>query len=171
MLSFLKKILRNNEATIKEDYFAEEPKPVFIKDNKIKIDSQEGSKASIKWVKETYGYELDKSRDSVQIIEKILDHIHKTIPNDDPTLEEKIRQFVSIFGSYIGEVYINSHNASWGIIQWDGMQYPGIECKDTDNLFWPHGRVEKRIREGAENNVWHYYQNLDREVAKGSAKS
>ena len=55
---------------------------------------------------------------------------------------------------------MSDHGGEWGTITDGPNSYPGVRWKDKDTLFWPWGRVHKRIVEGVENNVWHYYKTL-----------
>ena len=43
------------------------------------------------------------------------------------------------------------------MVTMEGKTFPGMRWK-ADRLFWPWSRAHKRIVEGAENNVLHYYQ-------------
>src|SRR5262249_31555507 len=39
----------------------------------------------------------------------------------------------------------------------NGQEFPGIQ-QDGDRLCWPWGRAHKRIVNGPEDSIWHYYQ-------------
>ncbi len=45
------------------------------------------------------------------------------------------------------------------MVNLNGQEFPGIQ-QDGDRLCWPWGRAHKRIVNGLEDNIWHYYQLL-----------
>src|SRR5262249_26960015 len=105
---------------------------------------------------------LDFSGPSIELVEQILDDMHRCHAQ---LSEQRTWLLAKIFGGYIGEVMRRHHRAEWGIIiGHDGRELPGIMIPETPEveewLVWPWGRAHKRIVEGAENNVWHYYLNL-----------
>ena len=42
----------------------------------------------------------------------------------------------------------------------DGQKFPGLKAQASDTTFWPWGRARNRLVDGADNNVWHYYNEL-----------
>jgi hypothetical protein len=74
--------------------------------------------------------------------------------------EDQILQFSKMFGSYVGEVFRRNHGARWGMVTVGGDTLPGMEANKSRSRFWPWGRVQDRLVNGAEDNVWHYYQLL-----------
>lgn len=106
-----------------------------------------------------FGVSLDWSDASVVGVEAMLDTMHREIRAANPS-QETIETFAKIFGSYVGEVYRRNHGATWGLVTLDGNTFPGLMSARGCTLFWPWGRVQNRLIEGAENNVGHYYQAL-----------
>ena len=68
--------------------------------------------------------------------------------------DELIREFSRMWGSYLGEVYRKNHGATWGRVTHGDQSFPGMKAT-FGSLFWPWGRVENRLRNGPEDNVWH----------------
>jgi hypothetical protein len=101
---------------------------------------------------------LDWTDQSVRTLESILDVFNRSLTEAKPS-EEQIYGFSKMWGSYLGEVYRKNHGATWGRISHKGDWFPGLRAT-SGSLFWPWGRVQNRIRNGPEDNVWHYYQEL-----------
>jgi hypothetical protein len=77
--------------------------------------------------------------------------------------------FAKMFGSYIGEVYRKNHGATWGLVEMAGQRFPGLKSESAaSTLFWPWGRPQNRLVDGAENNVWHYYSDLVKNHGKST---
>jgi hypothetical protein len=106
-----------------------------------------------------FGVSLDWSDGSIVGVEAMLDVMHQEIGAANPP-QDTIETFGKIFGSYVGEVYRRNHGATWGLVTLEGHTFPGLMATRTCTLFWPWGRVQNRLMDGAENNVSHYYQAL-----------
>ncbi len=65
-----------------------------------------------------------------------------------------------VLGSYVGEVFRRNHGATWGMVDLEGQSFPGLKASGQAGLFWPWGRVQNRIRNGPQDNVWQYYRHL-----------
>jgi hypothetical protein len=101
---------------------------------------------------------LDWTEQSIQRLESILDVFSRRLSQAKPT-DEDVRGFSRMWGSYLGEVFRKNHGAAWGLLTQGDQSFPGMRAT-SGALFWPWGRVENRIRNGPEDNVWHYYQHL-----------
>jgi len=103
--------------------------------------------------------ELDWTDQSIVKVEEILDRLYKMKPQANPS-PEQVLKFAKMFGSYIGETYRRSrnHDAKWGIVTFDGEQFVGMSTGKSGVSFWPWGRVQNRLDNGDEDNVWHYYK-------------
>ena len=112
--------------------------------------------------------ELDGSDASIQLVEQMLAQLHEQLPDVQPSAEQ-IGAFAKMFGSYLGEVYRLKHGAEWGIVRLGAEEDPGMRCAADGLLFWPWERAYKRITEGPENNVWHYYVALVQRSGDGDA--
>ena len=105
---------------------------------------------------------LDWSDASVRQVEAILDDLYrqKQVMKPPPT-DEQVLMFAKMLGSYVGEVFRRNHGAEWGMVKFGGDSIPGLRAAGgTEHLFWPMGKVKKRLENGPEDNVWHYYQDL-----------
>ncbi len=107
---------------------------------------------------------LDWTDQSIQQLESILDVFSKGLPEAKPP-DEDVRGFSKMWGSYLGEVFRKNHGATWGLITHNGQSFPGMQSK-SGTLFWPWGKIENRIRNGSEDNVWHYYLGLSDQLPK-----
>ena len=101
---------------------------------------------------------LDGSDQSIQSLEGILEVFHRELTKAKPS-DEQVFGFAKMWGSYLGEVYRKNHGATWGLVTQGDQSIPGLQAL-SGKLFWPWGRVENRLRKGAEDNVWHYYLHL-----------
>ncbi len=112
-----------------------------------------------------FGFELDWSDDSIKRVETILESMHN-VYRTRPVTDDWVRGLARITGSYIGEVYRRNHGATWGRVTLGRETFPGMEMvKPLGGMFWPWGKTENRIRNGAEDSVTFYYQAL---VAKSA---
>lgn len=104
---------------------------------------------------------LDWSDASVEKVEAILDDLYrqKQVMKPPPT-DEQVSIFSKMLGSYVGEVFRRNHGAEWGMVEFRGDSIPGLRATGTQHLFWPMGKVQKRLENGPEDNIWHYYQDL-----------
>jgi hypothetical protein len=114
---------------------------------------------AVAFLHDHFDVSLDWSDGSVEHIEAMLAALHEQFEAEKPT-GEKVFQFAKMFGSYIGEVFRRNHGATWGLITLHGQTFPGLKASGAAGLFWPWGRAQNRIRNGEEDNVWHYYQIL-----------
>jgi hypothetical protein len=105
-----------------------------------------------------FGVELDWSDNSVRKVEEMLGRLHDDIVQSNPP-EEAVWKFAKEFGSYVGEVLCRHHGGEWGMVNLNGQEFPGIK-QDGDRLCWPWARAHKRIVNGPEDDIWHYYQVL-----------
>ncbi len=136
---------------------------MFEADDKIRQIAEAYSLDAVDHAKGV-GIELDWTDKSIQKVEEILGMLHKQMSNANPS-EDKVLTFAKIYGSYTGEVFRKNHGATWGMVTTDGNELPGMQVEEADLRFWPWGRAQKRIMNGPEDNIWHYYQALLREAA------
>ena len=114
------------------------------------------------FLRDHFAITLDWTDESIQHVESIMDKFHRDLAQSNPS-DEQIMRFAKIFGSYVGEVYRKNHGASWGLVELDGQQVPGMKAEASGVTFWPWLRARNRLMDGAENNVWHYYLELIRQ--------
>jgi len=124
----------------------------------------ESATAVVAFAQQNFGEHLDYSDASIEIVERMLESAHAAYRNGQLAAEEVQKQ-AQFIGSYIGETYRRNHGADWGLVTSDGAKAVGLQSKSDSKpagLFWPIARVEKRILNGGEDNVLHYYQFLVR---------
>lgn len=131
----------------------------FTPDDQIQKIAEAYALDACDFLRDHFHITLDWSDASIQHIEKALDTFHIQAKRDKPS-DKQVMGFAKMFGSYIGEVFRRNHGATWGMVDLNGERFPGLEALSTATTFWPWGRAFNRIRDGAENNVWHYYNNL-----------
>jgi hypothetical protein len=130
----------------------------FKADPKIAEIAAAYSLDSIDLAASNFGVKLDWSDSSVKKVEEILARLHDDMARSNPP-EEAVWTFAKAFGSYVGEVLRKHHGGEWGLVNLNGQEFPGIQ-QDGERLCWPWGRAHKRIVNGPEDNIWHYYQLL-----------
>lgn len=113
---------------------------------------------AIDYARDNMRLALDWSDRSIEVLELILDVFHRELAKAKPT-DEQVAEFSRMWGCYLGEVYRKKHGATWGRVTQGDQSFPGMQAT-SGMLFWPWGRVENRLRNGPEDNVWHYYLNL-----------
>ena len=68
-----------------------------------------------------------------------------------------------MYGGYVGEMLRRSSGGEWYI---DRSIVPGqatIGLRNGDQAIWPPSKVGKRLVNGPEDNVWHYFQVVSQE--------
>jgi len=130
----------------------------FESEPKIGQAAEAYSLKMIDFAKTTFGIDLNWSDESIRQIETIAAALHEDYKKKHPT-PEQVAHMYRMVGSYIGEVYRKNHGAEWGwVISPGGDRFPGLESAST--RCWPWARAQKRIVDGPEDNIWHYYQYL-----------
>jgi hypothetical protein len=136
----------------------------FTPDPKIQQVAEAYALDAVDFARDNFRRILDWSNGSVADIEAILSVFHAQLAEAKPS-EEDVWVFAKMFGSYIGEVYRRNHGATWGMVNMQGQEFPGMKSTHGDKTFWPWGKVHNRLMNGDEDNVWFYYQVLSRKEA------
>ncbi len=131
----------------------------FVPDDKIRQIAEAYAIDCLDFARDHFHIKLDWSDASVQHIESMLERFHAEYASAKPS-EETLGNFMKLFGSYVGEVFRRDHGATWGMITLASSSFPGMKANNDGATFWPWGRVQNRITNGAEDDVWHYYQIL-----------
>jgi hypothetical protein len=131
----------------------------FEKDDKIQTVAEAYAQDAIDFVRAHYSKRLNWSDESIRDIEEVAAHLHDTLPDPRPA-EEQIFGMAKMLGSYVGEVFRRNHGALWGRAKMGGESFPGLQGLHDGVTFWPWGRVQNRLINGPEDNIWHYYQIL-----------
>jgi hypothetical protein len=137
----------------------------FTPDPKVAKIAEAYAKDAVDLAAKSFNTKLDWSDASISKVEAILANLRASMPTPKPP-DEMIWNFAKGFGSYVGEVFRKNHGGDWGMVADGTNSYPGIRSK-KDTLFWPWGRVQKRLVDGDENNVWHYYKWMLGEAGAG----
>ncbi|SMF63812.1 hypothetical protein SAMN02745866_04095 [Alteromonadaceae bacterium Bs31] len=140
----------------------------FKEDKNIHNIAQVFAKEAFNFVRYNTRLKLNWEEYSVATVEKILGMIHDEMSKKG-FIEMQIYSLSKDFGSFIGEVYRRHHGATWGLVTMNDNEFTGLQTKQG-GLFWPWGKVESRLKNGAEDNVYHYYQGLV-ELAKQNASN
>jgi hypothetical protein len=122
---------------------------------------------AVEFVRERFDFALDWSDQSIAHIESVLGVLHESLADANPS-EEQVFGFAKMFGSYVGEVFRRNHGAAWGLIGSGDTAFVGLRVDGTSWQCWPWGRAQKRIVNGPEDNIWHYYQGLLEKQSGGS---
>ena len=69
-----------------------------------------------------------------------------------------IWKVAKMYGGYVGEVFRKSGGGEWFLDEeiMPGLAIPGLQKED--HRIWPPAKVGKRLTNGPEDNVWHYFQ-------------
>jgi ABC-type Fe3+-citrate transport system substrate-binding protein len=107
--------------------------------------------------------ELDFSEESLKTLEEILDRYHKELPKGLKRIffgpsKDKINQISKIWGAYLGEVIIKHLGGEWKMRE--GLKNAIALCFDNGIEIYPPAKVNKRLLNGFEDNIWAYYQIL-----------
>lgn len=105
-----------------------------------------------------YG-KLDFSDESVAVVERVLGLLSATEGLEKPG-DETVLLMCKMYGCYVGEVYRRNHGGIWGLCPSapGNSPTPAMKAPRSGTICWPLARVHKRIKEGPEANVEHYYQ-------------
>lgn len=147
------RIDRDNSANI------DESRALFTADKKIGDMAKNEAARAIAFANSAFKINLDMTDESIKDVESILGHLHYQALEDKTASDEMIL-LAKAFGGYIGEVYRNNRGAEWGSLILAGESFPVLRCKDINRNLWPWSLAQNRILEGAEYNVWNYYQDL-----------
>jgi hypothetical protein len=128
---------------------------------------------AVDFAKAQFQIDLDFSEASVEKVEAILGQLHGTLPKGfmgklfgkKPSLEQ-IRQMGMVLGGYVGEVMRREWGGRWKMESdaFPGQKVATLQIGGTD--LWPHFKAGKRIQNGPEDNVWHYFQLIKEENRK-----
>ncbi|MFD1136687.1 hypothetical protein [Paenibacillus urinalis] len=131
---------------------------------------------------EKLGVKLDYSEDSIMSLEGILQRYHEELPRGvrrmfsrGPSEQEKI-QMSKAWGGYLGETMIRHLGGEWQRSSVSEDTIALVVSKVIDGEEYPHeiyppSKVYRRIINGPEDNVWHYYLVLKEDLSCDPAQS
>lgn len=116
--------------------------------------------------REQFQVNLDFSESSLEQVEKILAGLHNSLPRGvlsklfrrGPS-QEQIWEMAKGWGGYVGEVIRQRWGGEWAT---ETAVHPGtvITLHVLGSDIFPPAKVYKRLTNGAEDNIWYYYQVL-----------
>lgn len=115
------------------------------------------------------GMTLDYSPDSIKHVEGVLETLNAAMPRGLSRIfrrgpsREDVATMARMYGGYIGEVVRRTAGGEW---VFDTTIAPGetvISLRKGEQRIFPPAKVEKRLANGSEDNVWFYYQVLMKE--------
>lgn len=115
------------------------------------------------------GVTLDYSPESIELVEQRLGKLHDAfaaIGNEPsgklaPPSDYEFRLMSLTYGAYIAEVLKRKHGGTWSYQSslYRGREILTFHAGAPERMeIWPQIKVEKRLRNGPEDNVWHYFQ-------------
>lgn len=115
---------------------------------------------------------LDYSEDSILQLEKLCTLLHKAIPDNffkrllrKVPSEETIIGVSKMLGGYLGEVLIKHYSGHWEI---ENFMNEGttIVLVSGEIKAFPVGKVYRRLKNGPEDNTFHFYGHIADELGK-----
>lgn len=134
----------------------------FTPDAKLQAMVPHTAEGCVRFLQSKFGKTADYSDAFVAEVEAILELLWLQKPIFKPS-QEDVEEFATLFGSYLGETYRRNHGGEWGTTNGKAVALrtrSGIVC-------YPWGRVLKRLTNGAEDNVHHWYLVLIRYETEG----
>jgi hypothetical protein len=116
------------------------------------------------------GKQLDYSEKSMEAIEDICTILYNSIPKSffaklfgKTPDENSIIHVCKILGAYTGEVIRKHYGGHWSVEDFDGTT---VVLNVGEIKTFPVGKIYKRLKNGPEDNVYHYYHLITRELKK-----
>lgn len=134
------------------------------------------AEACVAHAKEHWSTDLDYSARSLEDVELILARMHEKIPQNwmesifKPKIsDEQIAAMSLLYGSYLGEVMRRQWGGTWyETTDPDGRKSLTLELGAGRKVF-PAGKVWKRLKDGEGDNVWVFYQMMEKLIAADHA--
>ena len=120
----------------------------------------------VKYMRLRFGKEADYSEAFLPEIERVLGLLCVSMPGSNPS-EDDVDSMCEMFGSYLGETFRRNRGGEWGLSHGEAVT---LQC-GGGWLSFPFARVHKRLKNGEEDNVHHWYMVLTQYAAKGSASA
>lgn len=130
------------------------PDPDFIPDPELQLVAAHSADRCVQFIRNKFGRTADYSEAFVPEIENIMGLLHTSLPAAKPS-EDDIQQFCMLFGSYLAETYRRNRGGEWGLAN----DTPAFSFGGGYKSF-PWTRVYKRLLNGEEDNVHHWYMGM-----------
>jgi hypothetical protein len=116
---------------------------------------------AVDYARSVFGIALDYSSGSIEHVESIADKLYRDRPRGwlskltgrGPTPDE-IDKICKILGGYIGEVFRRSQGGDWAVHD----EFNALGVRRDEAWIFPPAKVHKRLENGAEDNLWSYFQ-------------
>ena len=112
-----------------------------------------------------FNIELDYSPESIKTIEDLLGRLYPAVRRGWfrrllrlGLSDEQVDMICKMFGGYIGEVVRRQKGGEWAIITNPLGTENVIALVNGEEKIFPPSKVYKRLVNGEEDNVWHYFQ-------------
>src|SRR5690242_17355583 len=109
---------------------------------------------AVKMGREGFETDLDFSESSLEKVEKILAHLSTEMP--DSASESSIDEMSKMWGGYLGEVVRRRWGGEWMIDYYPGGQFLIITLNVNGSKLFPSMKVNRRLTEGPQENVWDF---------------
>jgi hypothetical protein len=125
---------------------------------------------------------LDYSEESLQAVEQILAQLHNELRGgtaavrslDHPPLtpsSAEMAEVSKLWGSYFGEVVRRRWGGDWSIESYPGGNFATLTLTVAGGKMFPSMKVYRRLTEGAQDNVWDFYQQVRKKLAAAPGSS
>jgi hypothetical protein len=113
---------------------------------------------AVKMGRDEFDAELDFSEASLQKVEQILAHLAAEMP--ERVGDDAIDRMSKMWGGYLGEVVRRRWGGEWTIEYYPGGQFLIITLSVGGSKLFPSMKVNRRLTEGAHENVWDFYKTV-----------
>jgi hypothetical protein len=118
---------------------------------------------AVAFARQNFGISLDYSNESIRQIEVITEKLVQARPKGivgklfrRAPSEEEVQKVCKMLGGYIGEVYRRAKGGEWALNQ----EHQALGLRRADSWVFPPAKVHKRLSNGAEDNLWSYFNVL-----------
>ncbi len=116
---------------------------------------------AITHARDTFGAELDGSRDSIVVLEMIGHSVHRLIEGGDELSDAEFDLLCKIYGGYLGEVMRTTLGGTW---EYDLLAAPGsavISLKLENGRVFPPMKWARRIEKGTEEDLRVFFDRIE----------
>jgi hypothetical protein len=119
------------------------------------------AKDAVDAAKRNFQQDLDYSEESVRRLEEVVGRQHQDYVKGSKPSDRDLDTFCKIWGAYLGEVIRKHHGGEWNTPT-DGV-YKGLYVLTVKGTqMSPPSKIYKRIVDGEADNLYDYYQVLNR---------
>ena len=118
---------------------------------------------AVDFARRNFGITLDYTTESVRKVEAIAETLVQARPKNfvsrlfrkSPS-EEELQTVCKMLGGYIGEIYRRAKGGEWAVNE----EFQALGVQQGENWIFPPSKVNKRLTNGAEDNLWSYFSVL-----------